>query len=132
MDDLAAGQDYTDGGEDYSDAAAAAANVTTGKAAATGGKAAATAGKAAGGKAGGGKEAAHDEDRIVNGYSVDGRPWYVAFQVNDLFFNNGEINYAFLAVYVQLSVFLTSRHTHRQQMCLDNLRDNKNTFQRCM
>jgi hypothetical protein len=76
MDDPAAGQDYTDGGEDYSDAAAVA-NVT--------GKAAAAAGKAAAGKAGGGKEAAHDEDRIVNGYSVDGRPWYVAFQVNDLF-----------------------------------------------
>jgi hypothetical protein len=81
MDDPAAGEDYTDGGEDYSDAAAAATNVTTGKAAAAaGGKAAAAAGKA-----GGGKEAAHDEDRIVNGYSVDGRPWYVAFQVNDLF-----------------------------------------------
>ena len=79
MDDPAAGQDYTDDGEDYSDAAAA--NGTTGKAAAAaGGKAAAVAGKA-----GGGKEAAHDEDRIVNGYSVDGRPWYVAFQVNDLF-----------------------------------------------
>jgi hypothetical protein len=87
MDDPAAGQDYTDGGEDYSDAAAAT-NVT---AAAAGGKAAAAAGKAAGGKAGGGgKEAAHDEDRIVNGYSVDGRPWYVAFQVNELF-SNGEI-----------------------------------------
>jgi hypothetical protein len=87
MDDPAAGEDYTDGGEDYSDAAAAT-NVTTGKAAAAaGGKAAAAAaaGKAAGGKAGGGKEAAHDEDRIVNGYSVDGRPWYVAFQVNALF-----------------------------------------------
>jgi hypothetical protein len=82
MDDPAAGQDYTDGGEDYSDAAAAT-NVTTGKAAAAaGGKAAAAGGKAG---AGGGKEAAHDEDRIVNGYSVDGRPWYVAFQVNDLF-----------------------------------------------
>jgi hypothetical protein len=87
MDDPAAGQDYTDGGEDYSDAAAAATNVTTGKAAAAGGKAAAAAGgkaAAAAGKAAGGKEAAHDEDRIVNGYSVDGRPWYVAFQVNDL------------------------------------------------
>jgi hypothetical protein len=34
----------------------------------------------------------------VNGYSVDGRPWYVAFQVNDLFLT-GEINYDFLAVY---------------------------------
>ncbi len=76
MDDPTAGQDYADDGEDYSDAAAAA-NVT--------GKAAAAAGKAAAGKAGGGKEAAHDEDRIVNGYSVDGRPWYVAFQVNYVF-----------------------------------------------
>jgi hypothetical protein len=28
-----------------------------------------------------GNATAHDEDRIVNGYSVDGRPWYVALQV---------------------------------------------------
>jgi hypothetical protein len=64
-----AGKDYSDGqdysadeeeaGHDYSDADPAAANAT----AATG------------------KASDHDEDRIVNGYSVDGRPWYVALQV---------------------------------------------------
>jgi len=65
-----AGADYSADGEDYS--LGAAANATAGGKAATNGKAAAA--------AGGGKEAAQDEDRIVNGYSVDGRPWYVALQ----------------------------------------------------
>ncbi len=29
-----------------------------------------------------GTEADQEEDRIVNGYSVDGRPWFVALQVS--------------------------------------------------
>ena len=62
------GQDYsagvepaTGGGKDYSGADLAAGN-----------------GTAAAAK---GNGTDHDEDRIVNGYSVDGRPWYVALQV---------------------------------------------------
>ena len=62
------GQDYSAGGEpaaaggkDYSGADPAAGNATAAAAKGNG--------------------TDHDEDRIVNGYSVDGRPWYVALQV---------------------------------------------------
>ena len=61
------GQDYSAGvepaaaGKDYGGADLAAVNETASVAK--------------------GNRTDHDEDRIVNGYSVDGRPWYVALQV---------------------------------------------------